>query len=432
MLKIINIIKLSSTTFLGVLASGTLLSQSAMAAPVGIDSLDTTRVDATPSTHDFFDGSSCEAKNYGTGTNIRLNGFTVESTVDGTDVSKDYSIHKLVDEARFQRVDNDNVSGERHIYFIEKGSNGSYGSSAIFNMQDAVRNEFINAGTDNVFANDGGTNINNIERIDFLIESGLIVREGYVNDAGFLLLERGGNDSLKIAAIKGIDVNGNPNQFGQLIDIPKSTWGDSNIQLKTKVIQNKPNWSCPKETASVNQNIHGIFVSIASLGIDSGETIYGYALFPGDINSSSDLVGLSDFPLDTDSGHGAGGIDLISSGGLFTPDDATDPVFEPPSAVNDAATTNEDTSVTGNVLTNDTGENPIVTSTGSQTLESGALVTINSDGTFSYDPNGNFESLNDGITDTDTFRYTMRDDSNQSSSAVVTVTITGITDSFAD
>ena len=401
--------------------------QPVVALPVGIDSLDITRINATASTSDVCQGDNCDAKNYGTGTNIELNGFTV-----GT---KDYSILKLVDEARFQRVDNENVSGERHIYFLERGQNGTIGSSAIFTMEDAVRSDFINGGTDNVFANSGGTNINNIERVDFLIKSGLVVKEGFANDAGFLLLERGGNDPFKIAAITEIDANGNPIQFGNLIDISQDTWGDSGIGIKTDVLQNQDNWDAPKLTASLgSQKINGIFVSIASLEVDSGNTIYGYALFPGDINSSSDLVGLSDFPGNTSAASGQGGLDLISSGGLFIPNNVSEEaVFEPAAAIDDAIATDEDSSISGNVLTNDIGENISVANVGQQTLTSGALVTINSDGSFIYDPNGSFESLNDDDVKTDTFSYTMQqEDNNSLSSATVTISIDGITDTFPD
>lgn len=398
----------------------------ANSSPVGIDSLNTSRVSATSSAGDVCQGSECSSMEYGTSTNIQLNGFTV-----GT---KNYSILKLVDEARFQRVDNSNVSGTRHIYFLETGDNNSIGSSAVFTMEDAVRSNFINGGTDNVFANSGGVNLNNIERVDFLINSGLIVKDGYVNDAGFLLLERGGNDPFKIAAIKAIDANGNPTQFGDLINIPKSTWGSSDLDIYTSVFQNQDNWSAPKLTGSLNkQKINGIFVSIASLGIDSGETVYGYALFPGDITSANDLTGLSDFPGDTSSDSGKGGLDLISSGGLFTPQGVPpEAVFKPAAAVNDEIATDEDNAVSGNVLTNDAGENLMVTTTGQQTLLSGAIVTMNSNGSFTYDPNSSFESLNDAETDTDTFNYTMEDGSGNTSSAVVTVTINGITDPFAD
>ncbi|MBE9047498.1 hypothetical protein IQ255_24365 [Pleurocapsales cyanobacterium LEGE 10410] len=430
MLKLVNLRNIATTSILSITIGAIVMQPAASNAnstPVKIDSLDTTRVNATSSIGIVCQGSECESQNYGTGTNIKLNGFTVGD--------KDYSILKLVDEARFKRVNNDNISGTRHIYFLEQGEDDSIGSSAIFTMEDAVRSDFINGGTDNVFANSGGANLNNIERVDFVINSGLVVKEEYVDDAGFLLLERGGNDPFKIAAIKGIDANGNPTQFGNLINIPKSTWGNSGIGIKTHIFQNQSNWNAPRQTASIgNQKINGIFVSIASLGIDSGETVYGYALFPNDISSNNDLINLSDFPGDTSAASGEGGLDLISSGGLFIPDDVTeDAVFEPALAVNDAITTDEDTSVNGNVLTNDTGDSLTVTSTGLQTLSSGALVTINSNGSFTYDPNGKFESLDDDDSKNDSFTYTIQQDgNNNTSSATVTVTVTGITDTFAD
>ena len=267
-----------------------------VAAPVKIDSLDTTRVTATPRTDNVCDsnGNNCAAKNYGTGNNIKLNGFRAGG--------KDYSILKLVDEARFKRVNNNNVQGVRHIYFLEKGSNDSIKSSAVFKMEDAVRSDFINGGTDNVFANDGGVNVNNIERVDFLINSGLIVKQEYVNDAGFLILERGNrneHDPFKIAAITEIDADGNPSKFGNLISISSSNWGDSDIQIETNVLQKQPDWNAPRLTAGVGkQYIGGTFISIASLGVISGQTIYGYALFPNDTpqnSSSSNLVSLTQF-----------------------------------------------------------------------------------------------------------------------------------------
>ena len=52
-------------------------------------------------------------------------------------------------------------------------------------------------------------------------------------------------------------------------------------------------------------------------------------------------------------------------------------------------------------------------------------VTSNGNGTFTYDPNGAFAGLKAGATATDTFRYTVTDGSNVSSTAKVTITITG-------
>ena len=286
--------------------------------PQGISSLTTEDVPGNPTTNTFCDNkdANCYDNDFGTGDNIRLTGFSVGD--------KSYSLLQLVDDVKFRRVDNKRVKGERHIYFLKSGSNGSIASDEIFTMEDAVRSEFISTGTDNVFANKGGKNFNNIERVDFLIDGGLLVQQQYKDHAGFLLLERGGNDPFKIAAITAVDSNGNPTAFGKLLDIPKSTWGNSGIKVETTVIQNEESWSGYRQTARLKgQNIHGIFVSIASLGINSDETIYGYAVFPSDINSNSDLVGLSNFPKNTSSASGKGGLDLISSGGLFVPDGLT-------------------------------------------------------------------------------------------------------------
>jgi VCBS repeat-containing protein len=56
-------------------------------------------------------------------------------------------------------------------------------------------------------------------------------------------------------------------------------------------------------------------------------------------------------------------------------------------------------------------------------------VTNNGGGTFSYDPNGAFESLRAGQTGTDQFLYTVTDAAGASSTATVTITIIGQNDS---
>lgn len=55
-------------------------------------------------------------------------------------------------------------------------------------------------------------------------------------------------------------------------------------------------------------------------------------------------------------------------------------------------------------------------------------VVVNDDGTFSYDPDGQFEYLRAGQTATDTFTYTVTDASGASSTATATVTIIGEND----
>ena len=103
---------------------------------------------------------------------------------------------------------------------------------------------------------------------------------------------------------------------------------------------------------------------------------------------------------------------------------------DPPTANDDAVSTDEDTAFTtiDLVADNDTDPNPgdTLTVTGIDTTGTTGLVTDNGDGTFDYDPNGQFDSLAAGESATDSFEYTISDGNGGSDSATVTVTINGV------
>ncbi|WP_372942880.1 beta strand repeat-containing protein, partial [Shewanella sp.] len=69
-----------------------------------------------------------------------------------------------------------------------------------------------------------------------------------------------------------------------------------------------------------------------------------------------------------------------------------------------------------------------VTSGQTVTLASGALLTIYSDGTYTYNPNGVFDGLASGELTTDTFTYTVTDEYGATDTATVTVNIVGTND----
>ena len=107
----------------------------------------------------------------------------------------------------------------------------------------------------------------------------------------------------------------------------------------------------------------------------------------------------------------------------------------PPTAVNDAATVDEDATVNGSVLDNDNdtdGGTLTVTSVNggapgsTVTLASGATVVMQVDGTYVYDPNGAFDGLSSGQTDTDSFVYSISDGQGGSDTATVNITINGV------
>ena len=136
---------------------------------------------------------------------------------------------------------------------------------------------------------------------------------------------------------------------------------------------------------------------------------------------------------------------------LATPSSSTDRLLVflnttglPPVAVDDAFTTDEDTAFSDDVFADNgsgvdsdpdgdtltvTAVNGVAANVDTEiTLPSGALLTLNSDGTFDYDPNGQFESLAAGETATDTFTYTVSDDNGGTDTATVTITINGAAD----
>lgn len=117
-----------------------------------------------------------------------------------------------------------------------------------------------------------------------------------------------------------------------------------------------------------------------------------------------------------------------------------------PVAVDDTNSTNADTVINvnnvidaHNLLINDTDDvgdthfisevAGVAANVGNQfTLPSGALLTVNSNGTYLYDPNGVFDYLALGSSTTDTFTYTLEDAGGLTSNATVTITINGVND----
>ena len=164
------------------------------------------------------------------------------------------------------------------------------------------------------------------------------------------------------------------------------------------------------------------------------------------IGDNASAVDESGNPLTTDA-RGTGfdrqtgcAVDL----GAYETSDILTSCTYPPNAVDDAFTTDEDTALSGNLL-NDNGNGAdddidsatfTVTSIGGQaiigetqiTLPSNAVITVNTDGSITYDPASAFDSLAIGDSDTDSFDYTITDDQSLTDTATVTVTITGVND----
>jgi VCBS repeat-containing protein len=105
------------------------------------------------------------------------------------------------------------------------------------------------------------------------------------------------------------------------------------------------------------------------------------------------------------------------------------PLNDPPTAVANAFTVPFDRPTSGltvvaNDLDPDLVEGDVLTIVGvDATTAAGALVTIGSGNTLTYDPNGRFDHLTTGQSATDSFSYTIRDQGGAESTATVTMTV---------
>ncbi|WP_251329214.1 Ig-like domain-containing protein [Haloplanus pelagicus] len=145
----------------------------------------------------------------------------------------------------------------------------------------------------------------------------------------------------------------------------------------------------------------------------------------------------SDVSITYEVSDGNGGTDTATLNVTVTP------VNDAPTANDDTATTDENTllsvddgdsadllerstDVEGDSLSLSAVDGESFSSGRTVTLDSGATVTVDGDGSWVYDPNGQFGSLGDGQTDTDSFTYSVADGNGGTDRGTITVTITGV------
>ena len=130
--------------------------------------------------------------------------------------------------------------------------------------------------------------------------------------------------------------------------------------------------------------------------------------------------------------EGPDGVDSLKSIEALRFDDYTlylDGRNNDPYAQADAATTDEDTSVTIDVLANDTDfDGDTVSVVAASSATEGVEVSINPDGTLNYNPGEAFQHLNDGETAIDVVTYEVSDGNGGTDTQTVDVTVTGISD----
>lgn len=171
-------------------------------------------------------------------------------------------------------------------------------------------------GSDNTFINssdNGSASTGNIERVDFLYNG----TTGVVDTSGLSIgvFDRGTGDSFSVAIITGVDSHGNPTSYGGFVTVSNTAF-NGNDSLLTAANSNSAilndgsgdptdylvrydsstslsTNNTTDDTQTVDQNISGVIFTLASLGINSGTTIYGYSLMGGDVTPGTNLNSLT-------------------------------------------------------------------------------------------------------------------------------------------
>ena len=215
-------------------------------------------------------------------------------------------------------------NNKQSVFFdITKNTNDSIiiKNTYVNSMEEIINSFIINRGSDNIFSNVNGQTLNNVERIDLLTDT-IIVSDNTLS--GFLIMERGGNDILKIKAIKKVNNNNVTQFYSPLVSNLISNWKSTGVNINSMVfMKDNLNQNFRPNQFINTQGIFGLFFSLESLGVNIGDTIYGVSIFPGDVTSSMNLLTLSNVPQNTDAGsNSTGGLDFMSGGGFFSFKDA--------------------------------------------------------------------------------------------------------------
>ena len=133
----------------------------------------------------------------------------------------------------------------------------------------------VNSGSDNTFSN--------LSEISFTSTMGVEITDtAGLSNFAISILERGGNDTLSVRLVTGVDAFGVGNSFSNTVDLNSADFGPTGVSFTSNLFDNDGSGPDAPFTISQgtlgNQNVSGIVVTADSFGVSVGDEIFGYQI----------------------------------------------------------------------------------------------------------------------------------------------------------
>ena len=304
------------------IASNGLLAQTPISTinVTGAAGTSTTYITTAPSDaiNDLTPGAAYNVNNgQGTNRNITVDNFIVSGVTFDNFLTPDTVAIRRTDGSRFINIWYELIDDP----LVTSGSL-NLGPDAVSDADAVYLTRNLNAGYDNILVNSDDEGLGAIqaqtERVDIIWKTGIVTCAP--ENAIFPVIDRGGNDEVKVAAITSLNADGEPDAFSDLVLIQDSDWPgtgqsfDNFLILRRQVVGEDPlpianiGTYVPGQGA---QTVQGVSVSFDDLGIASNEVVYGYSIFASDVDASlHDLTDITTFPNTTLASNS--GLDLVA------------------------------------------------------------------------------------------------------------------------
>lgn len=208
------------------------------------------------------------------------------------------------------RVDNATATGDRENIWVANSPvgapfTGASGDPTGRTMADVLSSPFVTEGSDNLFGNTGGITTNDVERFSVLRESPLVATDPA--NVAVSIVERGGIDAFKLAAVTAVDGAGAPVAWGPIVSVPRSAWGPILAGVTSTVLQQLPGRTGYRPLDyTAAQTIAEVSISLTDLGVAPGQPLYGVSIGNDETSMSGPFTTTTNEMTD-------GGLDLVSA-----------------------------------------------------------------------------------------------------------------------